>query len=655
MFYNALVRFRDEQLENYHGQPLEYSASDYHHISRPAAARRAMAKHSKNGRVQGHLRRRSQFSILTEVSRHSSTGKEPKSSGSYDPFRASRTPVTNSTVHYASVTIHRDNNHHNTQEDVLVEEPLDTAALPSSPPKPEVVPSSSVEIIQWNKKRKAHRSFQSKSSLATSRHGYSPAPQHRAAAGYKRNVSFRHARNKSGGGSSAKSAGGHSKSQNSIVRMLANDQSSNLYPADQSPVRMSSPSLPSLPVVVRTSDVVANIEHDIFVRKIRDNFWGEEARKVSHELSQICEEAFNRSSVSTGHTTVSTDTIATSMSIHEEAAEKSKAVESNEILEKVADIPASYTAKELTETRRKLIEHSTKAEAAGLPDYLGEVISNLDRLIEQDMVRNQLKPDDMIDSPSRRTLSESFVNPAVETGYLPSYLPSISEEIFTPLERSSDYDLQRVDHRPTPEPSLREFKYPEVKSTIRVVPRDSSLPSIEDIKPLKIRKRNDVPNISSETRAKSRPSSADSVIYIRKQGKPAGQRTSSDSVATSLRYNLRSPLVMETISESSESTRQTSAKTSSGEKKWSWFGKQKSHVHEENQQEVTVPTAKPEYDASNTEKSSSGTEERKASRKASGEKPRTSFLKIFSKKKVEKADNDSLKGNSILCIDTNDK
>ncbi|KMU91800.1 BR serine/threonine-protein kinase 1 [Coccidioides immitis H538.4] len=35
LFYKALLKFREEQLENYEGPPLGYSSSDYHHISRP--------------------------------------------------------------------------------------------------------------------------------------------------------------------------------------------------------------------------------------------------------------------------------------------------------------------------------------------------------------------------------------------------------------------------------------------------------------------------------------------------------------------------------------------------------------------------------------------------------------------------------------------
>ncbi|KAF4978813.1 hypothetical protein F66182_17327, partial [Fusarium sp. NRRL 66182] len=271
----------------------------------------------------------------------------------------------------------------------------------------------------------------------------------------------------------------------SIAHLLANDKSSNLLTAAPSSVQMSSPVLPAQPAVVRTSDVVASLEQDLLVRKIRDNFWGEEARKVSHELSQICEEAFNRSSVSTGHTAVSTATTATSMSIHEEAAERSYAGESSEALDNITDLPTSYTVRELAETRRKLIEHSTKAEAAGLPDYLCEVIAHLDRLIEQDIARSKAKSEFVAENPNRRTLSEPLPKPVVDTGYL----PSISEEIFTPLETSSGYDLHRVDHHATPEPSPRVSQNLETKSTIRVVPTDSSLPSIGDIKPLTIRKR----------------------------------------------------------------------------------------------------------------------------------------------------------------------
>ncbi|KAH8695063.1 putative serine/threonine protein kinase [Talaromyces proteolyticus] len=645
MFYNALIKFRNEQLENYHGQPLEYSASDYHHISKPAAAVRAIAKHSKNGRLQGHTRRRSQFSILTEVSRHSSTGKEPKSSGSYDPFRASKTPVSNPSIQYTCVTVHRDQNSSAKLEEQQPHSPSKSIAPPSSPPKADIPSSPSVEIIQWTRTKKSQRSFRSKSSLATSRLGYSPAPAHRVIAGYKRNVSFRHIRSRSGGGSSVKSRIEQSNSQNSIAGTLTSTESYKFsVPTGLSTCRFSSPALPTQPTVVRTS-AVATTDSGLETTRIRDNFWKEEARKVSNELSQICEEAFNRSSVSTGHTAVSTATTATSMSIHEDA-ERAKETVKSEVTEKLAELPTSYTVKELTETRRKLLEHSSKAEAAGLPDYLSEVIAHLDRLIEQDVARNEDKQDlsytDLYDA-YRRSVSEPVVKPAVETGYL----PSISEEIFTPLETSSGYDLQRMDQRAIPEPYPLLSSKVDRKSTIRMVP-ESSLRSIDEIKPLAIRKRKDP---TGHSLSSSRHSSADSIAQVRSSILPVEQRTTSDSVAASLRYNSRYPMVLETIAENPAPPRRSEVKIPSGEKKWSWFSKQKSRVSEEKEtsnagpKDASLPAVKsaPATASNNTEVSRTSVEESSSGRRVSRERSRASFLKIFGKKKTEKTDNEGLK------------
>lgn len=660
MFYNALVRFRDEQLENYHGQPLEYSASDYHHISRPAAAIRAVAKHSKNGRIQSHARRRSQFSILNEVSRHSSSAKEPKSSASYDPFRASRSPVANPNVPYASVTIHR----HDTETSVPEELTAKTDNTKETPSKfvpsekAAFVPSSSVEIIQWNRTRKRDRSFQSKSSLATSRRGFSPAPAVRAATGYKRNVSFRHVRNRSQGGSSVKVKVEDAVSQNSIVRILANDPSSKLLNFTLTSTRYSSPALPSPPAVVRSSDMVAVFDKGLDASKTRDvnHFWKEEARKVSHELSQICEEAFNRSSVSTGRTAGSSlggasDSTATSISIHDEVEQTKLSTKrpDHDLSAIIADLPASYTVRELAETRRKLIEHSAKAGIKDLPDYLIEVITHLDRLIEQDVARQKWKSDSTDTDFSKRAISDPIPRPLVET----HYLPSISEEMFSPLEASSGYDLTRMDHNLTPEPSPVPSPKHKGKVTIRMVPPDSSLPSINEIKPLTIRKRNTPTPLMTGPRR----SSADSIMP-RLPDTPLEQRHSSSFLAGSLRYNSRYPMALEPIKEHPPSPRRSDVKTSAGDKKWSWFGKHKSQIYEHTPpptpKEALAPAANVGSDAALTSETSESPqpareEPKIATRKTSGDKSRSSFLKIFGKKKAERVENDTSKGMPPNC------
>lgn len=658
MFYNALVRFRDEQLENYHGQPLEYSASDYHHISRPAAAIRAAAKHSKNGRIQSQPRRRSQFSILAEATRHSSSAKEPKSSASYDPFRASRSPVAYPNVPYASVTIHRVDTENSIPEESTAKGESAKEAPSHSLPgeKAALVPSSSVEIIQWNRTRKRERSFQSRSSLATSRRGLSPAPGVRVAAGYKRNVSFRHVRSRSQGGSSVKAIVDDPMSQSSIVRILANDPSSKLLNATLPSSRYSSPALPSPPAVVRGSDVVAGLDKGIDVSKTRDanhhHYWKEEARKVSHELSQICEEAFNRSSVSTGRTVGSSlggasDSTATSMSIHDEAEQTKSGTKRPDsgLPAIIADLPNSYTVKELAETRRKLIEHSAKAGIAGLPDYLIEVIARLDRLIEQDIVRQKGKMDSADMDSGRRAISDPISRPLVET----HYLPSISEEMFSPLEPSSAYDLRRMDHTLTPEPSPSTSPKREGQATIRMVPQDSSLPSISEVKPLTIRKRNEPAPLITVPRC----SSADSIGMSRLPDTLPEQRQSSSSLAGSLRYSSRYPMALEPIEEHPPSPRRTDTKGSAGDKKWPWFGKHRSQVPEHTPpptpRDALTPPANGVSDSAPTSNASespqlASEEPKMATRKPSGDKSRSSFMKIFGKKKAGRAENGRPKG-----------
>jgi serine/threonine-protein kinase HSL1 (negative regulator of Swe1 kinase) len=657
MFYNALIKFRDEQLENYHGQPLEYSASDYHHISRPAAALRAVAKHSKNGRLQIHSRRRSQFSILTEVSRHSSI-KEPKSSASYDPFRASRSPVANPKAEYASVTIHRTSPAALPPTDLLEElgspNPKHPAVRRVQAEEANCTPSPSVEIVQWNRKRKPERSFHSKSSLATSRRGVSPASGVRLAGGsYKRNVSFRHIRKRSRAASSAKSETEQTKSQYSLVNILAHDQSSKLLSnAMLSAACYSSPALPSPPALVRSSDVVEGIGKDLDIKKIRDcsAYWKEETRKVSDELGQICEEAFNRSSVSTGRTldsSIAGASTATSMSIHEEV-EQLKSCD-RELSELTLGLSGSYTVRELAETRRKLIEHSTKTGSEGLPDYLKDVILHLDRLIEQDTLRQQRwimeEPE-----PHRRVVSEPVQKSLGDT----PYLPSISEEFPSPAEGPSGPDSQQPDHQTTSESSRRNSTSGEGKTTIRIVPKDSSLLSIDEVKPLTIRKRNAPAPLMTGIRC----SSAEYSGQLKSPRSRLEEGQSSTSVCSAMRYNSRYYMSLEPIE---ESPRRSDAR-GSGIGKWSWFCKHKSQIYEErsptvSKDETSVPTepnstSVPVPDIKTPEVSEVPVtdEPKKTSRKTSGERAKSGFLKLFGKKKTDKCDPDSHKGKCHLTV-----
>ena len=90
----------------------------------------------------------------------------------------------------------------------------------------------------------------------------------------------------------------------------------------------------------------------------------------------------------------------------------------------------SYSIQELTETRRKLVEHS-KGQSDSIPAYLTGVIGHLDRLIEEDQVFDR----------SRRKLEESasaLVDP-FSGGTEDTSLPVINEEFASPVCGPSEY------------------------------------------------------------------------------------------------------------------------------------------------------------------------------------------------------------------------
>ncbi|TKA60460.1 hypothetical protein B0A49_10479 [Cryomyces minteri] len=104
-FYAALVKHRDEHLENYIASPgsVGYSASDYHHI-KPAAVSRK--QHPSLDRAE---RSKSGFSIMNDEHLRSSNSfhEPPPSVSSYDPFRASRDPIVAMPGNYMNVTVYR--------------------------------------------------------------------------------------------------------------------------------------------------------------------------------------------------------------------------------------------------------------------------------------------------------------------------------------------------------------------------------------------------------------------------------------------------------------------------------------------------------------------------------------------------------------------
>ncbi|PYH71125.1 serine/threonine-protein kinase [Aspergillus vadensis CBS 113365] len=571
LFYNALVKFRNEQLENYQGQTLEHSASDYHHIS---VTPRTPSRRTR--RAKGSSAKWSQFPPVKETGIRTKYNEEPKSCAttrSYDPFRSPQGKYPPREAKCAKITVYR--NGLIVDVDKTAKEPTETAPqprpaakntdveVPQVPQVPECPPSSPF-VLMRDKRMKVNsvKSFHSKTSLSGSRRALYVASTPRSAS-YKRNVSFHHKRNRSQGSVlSTKARPPRPKARN--IRLDASESTViSDYDDDPFSDAQESPSLPAQPTVVRGAGVT--VRNCPQMKKVRnsDIIWKDDARKVSYELSQICEEAFNGSSLSTNctaSTCIGSETPATSLSIaspevsHQQLA--SKGHSTTRTAPPAASSPRSYTAAELTETRRKLIQHSTKDDSGNIPGYLKPIIAHLDRLIEQDELKRRERRDNPIPYPS--AMREQSIRASSETPQPPE-APKILD---TAPDRQSNAghkaEVQGTAVLPTPQ------KHPgrsnrDGKRTVRMVPH-SSLQSMGPAKDLNIRKnRSSIPEDIPETPDVC-TTDAEKEQAAASTRKFASMNPGQD----------RGPYELDPIEETPGSPRRNGTR-SSDNKKWSWF------------------------------------------------------------------------------------
>ncbi|CAK41303.1 uncharacterized protein An12g08530, partial [Aspergillus niger] len=538
LFYNALVKFRNE--------------------------------HRRTRRAKGSSAKWSQFPPVRETGIRTKYNEEPKSCAtvrSYDPFRSPQGKYPPREAKCAKITVYR--NGLIVDVDKTVKEPSETAPQPRPTAKndtdnevPECPPSSPF-VVMRDKRMKVNsvKSFHSKTSLSGSRRALYVASTPRSAS-YKRNVSFHHKRNRSQGSVSARARPPRPKVRN--IRLDASE-STVVSEFDDDPFSdaQESPSLPAQPTVVRGAGVT--IRNCPQMKKVRnsDIIWKDDARKVSYELSQICEEAFNGSSLSTNctaSTCIGSETPATSVSIaspevsHQQLA--SKGHSAIRTAPPAASSPRSYTAAELTETRRKLIQHSSRDDSGNIPGYLKPIIAHLDRLIEQDETKKQERRDHPQSYASAK--SEQFVRPSSET----PQPPEAQKNPDNAPERQSNAGYKAGDQGTALQSTPR--KHPgrsnrDGKRTVRMVPH-SSLQSMEPTRDLNIRKkRSSIPEDIPETLDLCTP------------------EVENDQAAASTRKfaslnpgQSRGPCELDPIEETPGSPRRSGTR-SSDNKKWSWF------------------------------------------------------------------------------------
>ena len=551
MFYNALIRFRDEQLENYQGQPLEYSASDYHHISTP------VRKQTPNSRMQHGSQRRTQFSVKKPTHRRVDSIKEPKSSGtvgSYDPFRSPRN-VRIPDPDYAQVTIHRESSGlSNSTPAREIERPANPVARDDF--EDEEAPSSPFSVVR-NKKAKGTsvKSFHSKMSQASSRRGATTAHTPRSVS-HKRNVSFHHIRHRSQGSAASRSKQAPPK-QTGPRKQIS--QASLQMPTDTSVLseRHGSPGLPAQPTVVRGAGVT--VKNAPQIKKVRDSdfIWRDEARQVSNELSKICEEAFNGSSMSTGCTTSAcggTETPDTSVSLASPENSQHHITAATKLVGRSLPDTPNSSAANLAETRRKLIEHSRSEGSDVVPAHISGVITQLDRLIEEDAARQCEKQDkddlNSLPDPSLKSLGEA------------GHLPMISEEFNQSNENQNRATHEKSEQKANARSTGGSQLPSRNRGTIRMVP-ESSVRSIAEVKPLNIRK-NGMGSASTEEQL----APGDSPTRLGRHGSFGSDRLTRLASAGS--QNTCNPSGLDPIQEHPGSPKRSDAK-GSGKGKWSWF------------------------------------------------------------------------------------
>ncbi|KAI2832900.1 hypothetical protein CBS147343_10120 [Aspergillus niger] len=620
LFYNALVKFRNEQLENYQGQTLEHSASDYHHISVPP---RTPSRRTR--RAKGSSAKWSQFPPVRETGIRTKYNEEPKSCAtvrSYDPFRSPQGKYPPREAKCAKITVYR--NGLIVDVDKSVKEPSEAAPQPRPTAKnntdnevPECPPSSPF-VVMRDKRMKVNsvKSFHSKTSLSGSRRALYVASTPRSAS-YKRNVSFHHKRNRSQGSVSARARPPRPKVRN--IRLDASE-STVVSEFDDDPFSdaQESPSLPAQPTVVRGAGVT--IRNCPQMKKVRnsDIIWKDDARKVSYELSQICEEAFNGSSLSTNctaSTCIGSETPATSVSIaspevsYQQLA--SKGHSAIRTAPPAASSPRSYTAAELTETRRKLIQHSSRDDSGSIPGYLKPIIAHLDRLIEQDETKKQERRDHPQSYASAK--SEQFVRPSSET----RQPPEAQKNPDNAPERQSNAGYKAEDQGTALQSAPR--KHPgrsnrDGKRTVRMVPH-SSLQSMEPTRDLNIRKkRSSIPEDIPETLDLCTP------------------EVENDQAAASTRKfaslnpgQSRGPCELDPIEETPGSPRRSGTR-SSDNKKWSWF---------QNKHQLAATVIRHHQDDSRGAKAKTQRESQ-SSGKASRTKPKGGFFRRLIHRRASK-------------------
>ncbi|KAF2763819.1 Pkinase-domain-containing protein [Teratosphaeria nubilosa] len=490
LFYAALVKHREEHLENYIGNAddMEYSASDYHH-SVPAQT-------ADTPPLPVAPRSQSQYSIMNDEHLKPSRSfvEPPPSVSSYDPYRASKNPIVNARDEY-NVTVHRQSSS-GTNKAVVARSLRHPNAL-------------RIETIKQNGRRASNqsssslpraarsrasiqRSSMSRNSLTSSMWPSSPPviASMRPSELHKRGVSFNHLRRAST--ASAITAQTSKVGTPATPHLPENAREKTLRALESTAPTPS----PSVPRALRSrKEKVPKMEVPrIRIRKADAQTSGQhmrsEIRKHSAELEKACEEAFFRDSLGSSTTarTSTTDVASPTSdtppsSISAQGSGQFQSTDQKPaprpLPELPEDTPNTYLTKTLEETREKLAAY----KASGDDDNTAK-FEDVMRMLENIMPANKTPP------PAPQVGRRNFTAPEVRTpDHLGGFLPIIAEE-------SSDARSSKDNtnwHRSVTAP-IQKAKKPDDKTIRIIAPSSSGI-----VAPLNVRKRSNGSEASDET------------------------------------------------------------------------------------------------------------------------------------------------------------
>jgi serine/threonine-protein kinase HSL1 (negative regulator of Swe1 kinase) len=425
LFYAALLKHREEHLENYIGDPdgMGYSASDYHHSRTP----RVM--YSQPLPLDRQQRSMSQYSILNDEHLRSSNSfvEPPPSMHSYDPYRSSRDPMIV---------------HHNDQVEVVVHRNGSSSLRKASINRSLRHPNSlRVEMLKQGKggsssyssltrsarsRGSLHRSSMSKNSLLSAAWPSSPPviATMRPSDVHKRGVSFGHIRRSS-------TASGLASQDSSQVLTPATPQlptstkdRHGMKTNNSLNVHTPSPTAHVQQMIRSRKDKKPTLETPrIKVRKPDDTptqHMRSEVRKHSVELEKACQEAFFRDSVGSGLTAKTSisdkvspyDTPPSSISRKSATFDKALPLSINRPLPDLPkDTPNTYLQRTLDEAKEKLAAYKANGDDNGAK--FDEVMKILEKILPETRTPEKR----LVSAPEART-----------PDHLGGYMPIISEE-----------------------------------------------------------------------------------------------------------------------------------------------------------------------------------------------------------------------------------